>query len=415
MILENLNALPGCLPGQYRGVAINVLDTSSEVGRRVLEYLFPGVDQAAYDDFGLLPAAIDVEAFILADDYRAQAKRLQRVFETPGTGLLIHPWLGPISVIMEEPARISFSSRELRMVRISARFKRMQPSIGGFSAGGFSDLLSGLGDVISAATALASTVADLAVTLSIASSVRRSRRIVLSAVGSAQPPRNSGQTITAIRSNLSASSPEALGEFNLWVLGAVTPLQTVEEVPAVAPAILPSIGPSPTGLISIGLSLASTLSTEAAKAPATADAILLLVAATHFWAASAVQLPYAEFLSSKDAIGIRTNYATRAARLVEHLEGIGERSFQAETSNLIRALSSSSAAIVAYLSEMIGALPAVQTFRPSMPIDAWALAQHIAGNDPSRIEEVYADIVARNDPRHPSYLDKPTIEVRELT
>lgn len=415
MILDSLNAIPGCLPGQYRGIAINVLDTSSEVGRRVLEYLFPGVDQAAYDDFGLLPAAIDVEAFILADDYRAQAKRLQTVFETPGTGLLIHPWLGPMTVIMEEPARISFSSRELRMVRISARFKRVAPSIGSISLGGFASLLSAIANVVSAASALAASVASVALTLSIASSVRRSRRVITAAAAAVQPARGTSEAVTAIRSALAASAPEAPADLDSWVVASVAPLQAVQEVAAVAPAAIEMTATNAQGLMTIGLLMAEALTIEAAEAPATTDTVLLLTAATQFWAASAVQVPYADYASSQEAITFRSTYAKRAARLVEQLEDIGTSTYQAETSDLIRSLASSSAEIVSYLNEVIGELPAIQTYRTSSPVDAWSLAQHIAGDDPSRIEEVYADIVARNDPRHPSYIDKTRIEVRELT
>ncbi|MFN3362718.1 MAG: DNA circularization N-terminal domain-containing protein, partial [Allorhizobium sp.] len=138
MRIDSLDALPGLVPGSYRGRTLHFLDTSSEHGRRVLEYLFPGADAPAYDDFGLLPSVLTIDALVIGDDYKVQVKSLQRAFETPGPGQLMHPWLGPMSVILEEPASIAFSVRELRVARINVRLKRVQ--IGG----GVGQVLSGL-------------------------------------------------------------------------------------------------------------------------------------------------------------------------------------------------------------------------------------------------------------------------------
>lgn len=410
MILDSLNAVPGCLPGQYRGIELSIVDTSSEVGRRVLEYLFPGVDQAEYDDFGLAPSVVSIEAFILADDYRAQAKRLQTVFETPGPGLLIHPWLGPMTVILEEPARISFSSRELRMVRVSARFKRRGVSNGGLSAGGFSALLSALSSVIVAASSLVAAVKSA----SVGASVRRSRRIATAALSSIQTPRGSVSAVSSMREQLAQSAPETPAALDAWWRTATAILQVVTEEPAVAPATTTQSSPSPQSLIDIGFLLSDRLLDEAAAAPALTDRALLAGLAAHALSTGAWQIPYAEYASSKEALAVRAAVSDRGGRLVDELEIIGQTSMQAETSLLIRAVTDATAAAFVYLNEIIGELPAVQSFHPGQPLDAWALAQHIAGNDPARLEEVYADIVARNSPRHPSYLDAASIEVREL-
>src|SRR5690606_31070027 len=40
------------------------------------EYLFPGIDRAAYDDFGLLPAIVTVSGILVGDDYVARAAAL---------------------------------------------------------------------------------------------------------------------------------------------------------------------------------------------------------------------------------------------------------------------------------------------------------------------------------------------------
>ncbi|MCM0751948.1 hypothetical protein DEA98_13705 [Brucella pseudogrignonensis] len=68
---------------------------------------FPGIDVAAYDDMGLAPAVIQLDGLIVSDSYIVSAKALQAAFETPGPGTLVHPWLGPMQVILEETAEIS--------------------------------------------------------------------------------------------------------------------------------------------------------------------------------------------------------------------------------------------------------------------------------------------------------------------
>uniref|UniRef100_UPI000A46C0B7 DNA circularization N-terminal domain-containing protein n=1 Tax=Mesorhizobium sp. 1M-11 TaxID=1529006 RepID=UPI000A46C0B7 len=130
MILDsNGHVLPGCLPASFRGVSFFVPDTSTEPGRRVAEALFPGLDRAAYDDFGLSPAVITVDGFMVGDDYIIQARALEAAFERPGPGTLIHPWLGGMTVILEEPGTISFSASELRVARFSASFKRVSSGL----------------------------------------------------------------------------------------------------------------------------------------------------------------------------------------------------------------------------------------------------------------------------------------------
>lgn len=419
MILDSLDALPGCLPGLYRGVSIHVLDAASEHGRRVLEYLFPGVDAAAYDDFGVLPSIVSIEALILADDYKAQARRLQRVFETPGPGLLVHPWMGPMAVIMEEPARISFSARELRVVRISARFKRMSAATGLSMLGG-SGLVSAISAVIAAASAISASVSTVMVSASGSAAVRRSRRIIRTASQTAQAPTGAGSALAGLRETLAASTPDAAADLDLWVRQASLVLQTISDIPAVASASASAsttvqAAPSPQSLMTIGLDLAAILAVEARRAPSSADTVLLLAAAVQFLSSAAYQVSYADYASSQEAVAYRTRFATAIASLIEALEVFGADQYQSEASALIRAGLALSAAIVTDLNEVIGRLPAVLSFANSAALDAWQLAVHVAGDQPSRIEEVYADIVARNDPRLASAMEARAIEVRELT
>ncbi|MCM0750476.1 hypothetical protein DEA98_00015 [Brucella pseudogrignonensis] len=87
MIFDSISdVLPGLLPASYRGISFHVPDTSTQVGRRVAEHLFPGIDQAAYDDFGLATQTVRVEGLIVSDSYIAQCTGSEGRVRDTGTG-----------------------------------------------------------------------------------------------------------------------------------------------------------------------------------------------------------------------------------------------------------------------------------------------------------------------------------------
>lgn len=413
MRLDDLSSAHGLLPGVYRGIPLSIVDISSDHGRRVLEYLFPGVDPAAYDDFGVAPAGISLEALYVGDDYRARAAALAAAFEAAGPGLLIHPWLGPMSVIMEEPAQIRFSERELRVVRISARFKR---------APAFS--LSGLvGSVLSSAvSAVASTASAVALAIAggVLSSVRasasiRSRRRAVAVAARIATPPAARSAVAGIRAALASSSPAGPVSYDAWIIAASTIVSTVSVEPAVAPAsATPAQAPSSQALMSAGLAISAGLIEEAQAAPSSVDTMLLSIGASHFVAQVAAQSSYADFASRQEALAYRGRIVSALASLCELVEDSAPDSMQAVSSAFIRAARTLSAAVVSDLNEIIGRLPAVRTMTASRATDAWLAARHLSGDGPERLEGIYADIVQRNDPRHPAALDAGTIEFLEI-
>lgn len=413
MRFDSLDTLPGLLPASYRGIGFHVLDTTSEPGRRVLEYLFPGVDAAAYDDFGVLPNLISIEALIVGDDYKAQAASLQRAFETAGPATLMHPWLGPMTVIMDEPAFLSFSARELRVVRISARFKKV---IASQPAG--SNLFA-IGTVISSIVALASVLASAVgtriISASRAAAVTRSVRIVSSAIAAQTSPTGAAAFLPGLRFNILKTTPGTPTEYCQWIGAAAAMFAETSFTPAVAPAaeVAAAQDPSPESLATISRSLAESLITSASTAPSDGDRALLIAGAAQFLAQGAAQVAYVTFASRREALAYRSSALDAISGLIDTLEGFGSSLFQAETSALVSQLRDLQAAIVSDINEVIGRLPAVLVFQTTQSLDAWQLALHIAGDTPSRIEQVYLDIVARNNPRHPAAMEAGQIEVAE--
>lgn len=411
MRLDSLNALPGLLPGLFRGHTLHFVNASSEHGRRLVEYLFPGVDAAAYDDFGLLPQSIWVDALIIGDDYKAQVKALQRAFETPGPGQLIHPWLGPMMVMTDEPASVSFSSREMRVARISARFKRVLPQTG--ITGVMSGLDEGVTSLISAARATISVVSS-GISIMRSAAVRRSARVLISAAASVEPEPDGYSLLPRIRAALMSASPETPAVYSSWLTTAAADLMSVVVLPAVGAHQPPSLSPSARAKAATAISLSSTLTSAARSAPSDADAALLLGAAGELLAGAARQTAYAEYSSRQDATGFRGRIVETLSRLVEQTETVGTEAYQSAGSELIRSARRVSAAIVVEIHEVVGRLPSVLSFSVSRPQDAWQIAQHVAGDRPSRIDDVYLDIINRNRPSHPAMLEAGSVEVLEI-
>jgi prophage DNA circulation protein len=415
MRFDSLDTLPGLLPASFRGVGFHVLDTSSEPGRRVLEYLFPGVDEAAYDDFGVLPNLVSIEALIIGDDYTARAAQLQRAFETAGPATLMHPWLGPMTVIMDEPALISFSSRELRVVRISARFKKV--GTGRPAGPALFSTASVISSIVSLASLLMSSVGNRVISATRAAAVTRSARIVSSAIAAQTSPTGAAAFLPELRFALLKSTPGTPVEFAQWIGASAERFAEATLAPAVAPAAEADVSQdaSPESLTMISRSIAESLISSANDAPSDGDRALLTGAAAQFLAQGTMQAAYVAFASRREALSFRGSTLDALDALVVSLEGFGGTLFQAETSAMVRQARDLQAAIVSDINEVIGRLPEVLVFRSARSLDAWQLALHVAGDTPSRVEEVYLDIVARNDPRHPAALEAGLVEVAELT
>lgn len=412
MQLDDLNAGYGLLPGMFRGIPISIVDAKNDYGRRVLEYLFPGVDPAAYDDFGKGVSGISIEALYIGDDYKARARLLAAAFETPGPGLLIHPWLGPISVIMSEPAQISFSERELRVIRITAKFKRA-PAIS-LGSGFSSQLVSSITGMVAAIAGLVASIASVVVSSTRTSASRRSVRVVNAVASGLTTPPSARSALTSVRVALSASAPQSPQAFDAWIASASAVISTVTELSPVGSASEPVESASPQALMTIGLSLASGLLAQVAPAPSSTDRLLLISAAARFVAEVAAQSPYAEFTSRNEAMTFRSSMTTVLSTVVDLVEANSPESLQAASRELVRTCRTVSAALVADINEVIGTLPVVQAITTTRTVDAWAVAQHLAGDTPDQIETVYADLVARNRPMHPASLPPGRIEFLEL-
>ncbi|MBE0560384.1 MAG: DNA circularization N-terminal domain-containing protein [Ochrobactrum anthropi] len=416
MIFDSISdVLPGLLPASYRGISFHVPDTSTQVGRRVAEHLFPGIDQAAYDDFGLATQTVQVEGLIVSDSYIAQAQALKAAFETPGPGTLIHPWLGPMQVIMEETAEISFAAHELRVVRFSATFKRYN----GMGLSGFASTASAL---IGAALSLVSLAASLTTSTSRRTlsrlrtdATQRTARQVVS-YWQSSAGRASALISAALPQSLPAT-PEALSSAASSVTDMIVNLvPDLAGTPAVAPAA--EATSSYTGLsarqaLDINASAGAAFVVLAGDTVSRPDTVLLAGTAGDALAKAGQLAAYVEFGSRSEASALRDSLVGQLDAYTDLLSSLSDSDFAAEASATIRATRDVRLCLIADINEAIGRLPASRIIETDRPSDAFQIANHIYGDDLSAIEDGYLSIIERNRPRHPARIPAGRVEVTE--
>lgn len=416
MIFDSISdVLPGLLPASYRGISFHVPDTSTQVGRRVAEHLFPGIDQAAYDDFGLATQTIQVEGLLVSDSYIAQAQALKAAFETPGPGTLIHPWLGPMQVIMEETAEISFAAHQLRVVRFSATFKRYN----GMGLSGYASTASAL---IGAALSLVSLAASLTTSTSrrtlsrlrTDATQRTARQIVSYWQSSAG---RASALITAALPQTLPATPEALSSAASSVTDMIVNLvPDLAGTPAVAPAAeatSSSTGLSARQALDINASAGAGFVVLAGDTVSRPDTVLLAGTAGDALAKAGQLAAYVEFGSRAEASALRDSLVGQLDAYTDLLSSLSDSDFAAEASATIRATRDVRLCLIADINEAIGRLPASRIIETDRPSDAFQIANHIYGDDPSAIEDGYLSIIERNRPRHPARIPAGRVEVTE--
>lgn len=112
-------------PGSFRGVAFYV-DTSEQTGgRQVAKHLFPFSDAPAYtDDLGAVAGAINVECYVLGDEYMTAKNALMKALNTPGPGELIHPYFGTVRVAVDGEFRVRETRQDGGIAQFSITFVR---------------------------------------------------------------------------------------------------------------------------------------------------------------------------------------------------------------------------------------------------------------------------------------------------
>jgi len=85
-------------PGSFRGVPFYVEEHGHEGGRRWAHFEYPGRDAPFSEDLGRTQRRFLLRAYVIGSDYMGTRDRLLAALETAGAGLLVHPYLGQITV-----------------------------------------------------------------------------------------------------------------------------------------------------------------------------------------------------------------------------------------------------------------------------------------------------------------------------
>lgn len=413
MIFDSVaHVLPGCLPASFRGIGFFVPDTSTEAGRRVAEHLFPGTDRAAYDDLGLHPAATSIDGVLVGDDYVAQARTLRAAFERPGPGTLIHPWWGVMTVILGEPAEISFSSSELRVARFTASFKLARTGFNGFLNSTTATLLGAALNFASTLTALGSSPASRTISRVQDLATQRSTRLLKSEWLTLP----AGSAAAVVRSALPGSMPAGPAAFTNAAMAVtdtvVQQLQGNDDA-AVSPAAeapVPIAPVTPAQIVDLFIGASQRFTVQHAEAPSTTDSVLLLTAAGDPLGKAVGLSVQIEHASREDALALRGRLVGAIDGFTDALAGIEDMQFTAVTTAASRAAGDLRAAVIADINEAIGRLPSLIVRTYDTETDAFAVANDLYGDRPETIEAGYRSLVERNRPRHPAMLQAGRVE-----
>lgn len=103
----------------FRGVPFEVTSSNLSIGRRTQPFEYPQRDDPFTEDMGRSKRTIRITAFVVGYDYIARMKRLIAACEKPGSGRLIHPWLGSMKVTPTDLSAPVFESNRVASVSLT--------------------------------------------------------------------------------------------------------------------------------------------------------------------------------------------------------------------------------------------------------------------------------------------------------
>ncbi len=115
-------------PASFRGVPFLVLESRRRYGRRTAVHEYPFRDVVWVEDLGLGVESLSFRAFVVGDDCYGQRDALAAAMSARGSGTLVHPSLGSITVAAR-PAEETEAAADGRMVGFALEFLRTGLSI----------------------------------------------------------------------------------------------------------------------------------------------------------------------------------------------------------------------------------------------------------------------------------------------
>jgi prophage DNA circulation protein len=416
----------------FRGVTFHMVDSSDATGRRLVGFLFPGRDDRQHEDLGALDGPIEIRGILIGDDYVRRAERLRRAFRTRGPGILVHPWMGELKVVLPTPGKITFSDTELRCARFEASFEPWSDEAT-LAQDTLGDLLDSLDEMVDQGRLLlASTLSPL--TLPVA--MLRYAEALVSRCASGWTLLLGGGGGTASFRSAASPSIAALATPPIYGDGSTyaADLSTLLAAPAAAiadtaqPAATPAVGlvsssstdtataPDPRVTAALLLTAVDTVSRGATAAEAVQDSAVpdagrpLGLALRSSILAEAVRAAgYIDYDSRDEAIEWRSRLDAALADLATEAAAVAALQPIAG-SGVWRAIRATRASLATDMNDRIGRLPAVATLVTPATMSAWLVANRIAGDTPGQITETMLEVVRRNRVRHPAMVPAGSVE-----
>ncbi|KDE20652.1 hypothetical protein AZ09_04180 [Acetobacter aceti 1023] len=429
----------------WRGVTFFMPNSQDQAGRRIVQIWFPGRDDFRTQDFGAFDGPIRVQGIIVGDDYVIRAKRMRAALMTAGTGTLVHPWWGVLQCKLLQPGTVSFSDRSLRVATFEAIFVRA-PQVTA-DKGLFSSITDTLTNVLTQADALVDqavlTVRNvlspltlpLALVSAVSSTINQAHGVWDGLTGStaqlnvqsaAATPLNALSTgVTVPVSNTDTTFADQVSDLLVGVPAALVAAASPDATAAIAPAEEVSgtqndaLDPRTTAslLLSGSDQLQSAGQSAAAQGASPAAVLSLSLASQVFTVTQAVAVASGiDYTSQEDALSWRNTLLAALDTLADNIETLDATTGASiPTSGLLAALQDAKAAITADISERLGRLPAVLNVPVSRQMSAWLVAYAIAGENPDEVEDVWADLIVRNQLSHPALCGPGTVQVLQPT
>jgi len=91
----------GYLEASFRGVPFFIQGAGYTTGRRNVKHVYPRQNIVDHEDMGQDDKTFSLDAYVLGDDYYNQRNRLEDALDLGGSGVLVHPYRGVLTVVVD--------------------------------------------------------------------------------------------------------------------------------------------------------------------------------------------------------------------------------------------------------------------------------------------------------------------------
>lgn len=400
-------------PAALRGLPFYVQVSEDEPTRRWVSHEFPGRDDPWHEDLGKKTRSYSLEGLLIGADVVLQAKAFAAAADAPGPATLLHPWYGPVEVVVIE-CRIRHDVNEARVARIALKLERAgrrpAPQLSADGIGrvlseadrlltaaqsAYSELRAMVGAVDFVVAAVTGTVTGIAGAVQGALS---GSGLLGSLLGTA------GAALTALRGlgDSGIVSDTALPA----ALGA-----TLREVSALSggraeiPTADPVVDPQPRAAFAALLALTDTPVPDAETSPATPSREQLAAATTAIGAMTAAMVA-GELARTASAIPFVSRDEALAARdqVDNALAAAADRVADRGWDDAWRAISALRAASAEDIAARAAPLPRIRRLQLPTVLPATLVAYRLDGDSLADVFGRGAAIAERNRARHPGFL-----------